>query len=119
MIYSVIPSALVTGSSRALGGGIALELARSGFSVAINYAGNREAAEEARKLCGKVAVSRDQKFELFQADIGSREQRERLLAEVFDSFGCIDALVNNAGMGPRSGPTSSRPRKNPSRSFSG
>jgi 3-oxoacyl-[acyl-carrier protein] reductase len=43
-------SALVTGASRGIGRGIALELARAGYRVAINYAGNAEAAAEALKL---------------------------------------------------------------------
>lgn len=96
-----IPVALITGASRGLGRGAALELARAGFSVAINYAGNLEAAGECRDLCRKAAPSKNQRFEIFQADIGVREQRDRLADEVFEAFGSVDALVNNAGMGPR------------------
>ncbi len=95
------PSALVTGASRGLGRGIALELARAGFSVAINYAGNLQAARECRELCLAAAPSPGQRFEIFQADIGDRDQRDRLADAVFDTFGGLDALVNNAGMGPR------------------
>lgn len=95
------PSALVTGASRGLGRGTALELARAGFSVAINYAGNRRAAEECRELCREAAPSKEQNFEIFQADVGSQDDRERMVAEVFHTFDGLDALVNNAGMGPR------------------
>ncbi len=101
MSYTGIPVALVTGGSRGLGRGVVLELAKSGFSVAIVYGGNREAAEESRRLCIETAPSKDQRFEIFQADIGSREQRERLVEQAFEAFGNVDALVNNAGMGPR------------------
>lgn len=95
------PVALVTGASRGLGRGIALELAKAGFSVAINYAGNQKAAEESRDLCEKAAPSKEQRFQIFQADIGNRQQRLRLPEAVFEYFGSLDALVNNAGMGPR------------------
>jgi NAD(P)-dependent dehydrogenase (short-subunit alcohol dehydrogenase family) len=101
MTANSIPTALVTGSSRGLGRGIARELAAAGFSVAINYAGNMKAAEESRDLCRKAAVSNEQEFEIFQADIGSKEQRDRLADDVFGRFGRLDALVNNAGIGPR------------------
>ncbi|MDR1933532.1 MAG: SDR family NAD(P)-dependent oxidoreductase, partial [Spirochaetales bacterium] len=67
-----IPSALITGASRGLGRGAALELAKAGFSLAINYAGNKEAAQECLKLCAGAAVKEKQKFEIFQADIGVR-----------------------------------------------
>jgi len=95
------PVALVTGASRGLGRGIALELSQAGFSVGINYAGNLKAAEETREACWQIAPSKTQRFEIFQADIGKREDRERLVREVWNAFGQIDALVNNAGMAPR------------------
>jgi len=43
--------ALITGASRGIGRGIALELAAEGFDVVINYAGNQAAAAETAKLC--------------------------------------------------------------------
>ncbi|MFA6366877.1 MAG: SDR family NAD(P)-dependent oxidoreductase, partial [Candidatus Hydrogenedentales bacterium] len=52
-----LPVALVTGSSRGLGRGIALELAAHGFSVAIHYSGNEDAAWETCSLCGAAAAS--------------------------------------------------------------
>ncbi|MCX7788830.1 MAG: 3-ketoacyl-ACP reductase [Spirochaetes bacterium] len=95
------PVALVTGASRGLGRGVALELAKAGFSVGINYAGNRKAAEETQAACREIAPSTDQQFEIFQADIGKREDRERLVTEAWSTFGYLDALVNNAGIAPR------------------
>ncbi|TVQ39054.1 MAG: 3-ketoacyl-ACP reductase [Spirochaetaceae bacterium] len=91
------PVALVTGASRGIGRGIALELAQKGYSVAINYAGNRKAAEETRAACAERG-GRD--CAVFQANIGSAADRARLVDEIWERFGTVDALVNNAGIGP-------------------
>jgi 3-oxoacyl-[acyl-carrier protein] reductase len=96
-----VPLILVTGASRGLGRGIALECARRGFSVAVNYAGNREAAEETVAQCGCLKKDGGQKFVALQADVGSKEDRPRLLRETLEAFGRIDAFVSNAGIGPR------------------
>jgi 3-oxoacyl-[acyl-carrier protein] reductase len=93
--------ALITGASRGIGRGIAVELARIGFSVAINYAGRRDAALECKKLCEKAAPRNARSsFEIFQADISKTPDRARLLTEVRGRFGWIDLLVNNAGVAP-------------------
>jgi 3-oxoacyl-[acyl-carrier protein] reductase len=93
--------ALVTGGSRGIGRGIAIELARCGFSVAINYSGRRDAARECKALCDKAAPrGAKTSFEMFQADISKGPDRARLLAEVRKRFGWIDLLVNNAGVAP-------------------
>jgi 3-oxoacyl-[acyl-carrier protein] reductase len=95
------PVVLITGASRGLGRGIAVHLAGLGFSVGIHYAGNRKAAEETLSLCAKRAGSQRQKFSIHQADVGVTADRERLVNEVLAECGRIDALVNNAGIGPR------------------
>jgi NAD(P)-dependent dehydrogenase (short-subunit alcohol dehydrogenase family) len=89
-------TALVTGASRGIGRGIAIELARAGCRVAINYAGNAEAAAEALKL---VKAAGGDGFTV-QADIGVAADRARLVAETVKAFGRIDLLVNNAGIAP-------------------
>ena len=94
------PVVLVTGSSRGLGRGIAEQLARRGFSVAINYASNAEAADETVSLCEAGRRSDDQQFRTFQADVANSDDRQRMLAEVLDGFGRLDCLVNNAGVAP-------------------
>ena len=94
------PVILVTGSSRGLGRGIALQLAGSGYSVAINYAGNKNAAEEALALCEAARQHDAQQFHAVQADVAKADDRQRLLAEVLDHFGRLDCLVNNAGVAP-------------------
>jgi 3-oxoacyl-[acyl-carrier protein] reductase len=98
-----IPVALVTGASRGIGRGIAVALARAGFAVAINYARNTEAAEEAMALCIEASPLDDPAgyFLTFQADISSGADRENLLAGLFETFGRVDHLVNNAGVAPK------------------
>jgi len=96
-----IPVVLVTGAGRGLGRGVALQLAAEGCSVAINYAGNRAAAEETVGLCQQAAQSPAQKFLPVQADISSKADRTRLVAETLQNLGRIDALVNNAGIAPK------------------
>lgn len=94
------PVILVTGSSRGLGRGIAQQLARRGYSVAINYASNAAAAQETLSLCEAVRKSDEQKFLAVQADVASGGDRERMLAEILAHFGRLDCLVNNAGVAP-------------------
>ena len=89
-------TALVTGASRGIGRGIAIELARAGFQVAINYAGNAAAAAEALQL---VKAAGGDGFTV-QADIAVAADRARLVAETVKAFGRIDLLVNNAGIAP-------------------
>lgn len=91
------PSALVTGASRGIGRGIAIELARAGYRVAINYAGNAEAAAEALKL---VQAAGGDGF-IVQGDVAVAEDRARLVSETVAQFGRIDLLVNNAGVAPK------------------
>ncbi len=101
------PTALVTGSSRGLGKGIALELAKAGWSVAIHYSGNKEAAELTARECAALAGSLASdglptaRFEVVQGDLADRDSRMGLAASVSELYGEIDALVNNAGIAPK------------------
>ena len=61
------PLALVTGASRGIGRGIALGLARAGWSVVINYAGNQAAARDTARDCAALAPAAQ--FPVIQADI--------------------------------------------------
>jgi NAD(P)-dependent dehydrogenase (short-subunit alcohol dehydrogenase family) len=89
--------ALVTGSSRGIGRGIALALAGRGWHIVINYRGNRQAAEETGVAVEKYGVT----GYLVQGDVAEKADRERLVDETLERFGRINLLVNNAGMGPR------------------
>jgi len=85
--------AVVTGASRGIGRAIALELARRGARVVVNYHRNAEAAAEvvaAIEAAGGQAIA-------VQADVGDFEQAAGLIQVALDAFGQIDILVNNAG----------------------
>ena len=89
--------AIVTGSSRGIGRGIALALAERAWNLVINYRSNRDAAEEARcelEALGASAL-------LVRADMANSADLEGLVQATLDRFGRIDLLVNNAGIAPR------------------
>ena len=91
--------ALVTGASRGIGRAIAIELARIGCDVMINYVSNQSAAEDARGQAKSIAPT-GTRVELSRADIADATDRERLIEETKASFGRLDFLVNNAGIAP-------------------
>jgi 3-oxoacyl-[acyl-carrier protein] reductase len=89
--------AIVTGSSRGIGRGIALSLAEKGWRIVINYRSNREAAEEAKQLveaAGGGAL-------IVQADMANQADLAKLVEATLAEYGRIDLLVNNAGVAPR------------------
>lgn len=89
--------ALVTGSSRGIGRGIAIALAEAGAAVAINYRERRDEAESAaaeiEALGGRAAI--------VQADVSQPDQVERMVATVTEALGAPTVLVNNAGVGTK------------------
>lgn len=86
--------ALVTGASRGIGKACALELAKSGFSVIINYAGNEEAANA---TVGEIkALGADAKAMKF--DVSDKVAVKESIQKIYEEFGRIDVLVNNAGI---------------------
>jgi 3-oxoacyl-[acyl-carrier protein] reductase len=87
--------ALVTGGSRGIGRAISVELARSGVDVAINFAGNKDAAIETQKLCRAVS---NKQIEIFQADVSNESGCQDLYKAVELKLGAPDILVNNAGI---------------------
>ncbi len=106
MSSSDIPSdlqgrtALITGASRGIGRGIAIQLARSGSNVIINYAGNQEAAQDTVNTCITEAENKGFtiKATMCQGNIGEAKDREALIEHAKSEHGRLDFLVNNAGI---------------------
>ena len=88
------PCCVVTGASRGLGRAIAVELARRGWSVCVNFRENRDAAAET--VAAVIAAGGD--VFRFQADVRDREAVNAMFEEVTRRWGRLDLLVNNAGI---------------------
>lgn len=86
--------ALVTGAARGIGHEIALELAREGASVAVNYAGSEA---KAQALADEIKTMGREAFAI-QADVSNSESVTGMVKETIDRFGRLDILVNNAGI---------------------
>jgi 3-oxoacyl-[acyl-carrier protein] reductase len=85
--------AVVTGASRGIGRGIALELAKRGATVVVNYQSSASAAEEVVN-----AITADGgKAMAFQADVSQEEGANAVIKAAIDAYGKIDILINNAG----------------------
>ena len=85
--------AVVTGGSRGIGRGIALELAKRGASIVVNYHSNAAAAEEVMQ---EITANGGQAIAV-QADVSNMDDAERLIKAALDTYEKIDILVNNAG----------------------
>jgi 3-oxoacyl-[acyl-carrier protein] reductase len=91
---STTKSAIVTGASRGIGRAVATRLARDGFAVVVNYAGNAVKAEEVVaeiKAAGGQAIA-------VQADVANAADVEHLFKQAMDSFSRINVVVNCAGI---------------------
>ena len=95
------PVAFITGASRGIGRGIAIELARSGYDIA----GNSRVLDSQNSESGILEVKQrvDESGAAFfpvQGDVSILDEHDRMIKTIIDHFGRIDLLVNNAGVAP-------------------
>jgi glucose 1-dehydrogenase len=90
-------TAIVTGASRGIGRATAIELARHGANVTVNYAVHRDEAEQVAceiEQLGRRALA-------FQGDVADRKRDAEMVAETVRAFGRLDILVSNAAFSIR------------------
>jgi 3-oxoacyl-[acyl-carrier protein] reductase len=92
-------STIVTGASRGIGRAVATRLARDGFAVVVNYAGNAAKAEE---VVAEIKANAGGQAIAVQADVANAADVERLFKVALDTFGGINVVVNCAGIMPLS-----------------
>src|SRR6056300_1090599 len=83
---------LITGGARGIGKATAIEFAKRGAIVGINYK-----SDDANALATKQLLSGTQ-HHLFKYDISIKEQQKELIDQFIHTYGTIDVLVNNAGI---------------------
>lgn len=86
--------ALVTGASKGIGAGIAIELAQDGASVAVNYSSSKKAADD---VVAKI-TAQGGKAVAVHGNLADPKAAKSVVAETVKAFGPIDILVNNAGI---------------------
>ena len=86
--------ALITGPSRGIGRAIAIELAKNGANIAINYNSNTKAAKETQRLVSKTGV----KSEIIKADVSKEKSIKLLIKQTEKKLGSIALLITNAGI---------------------
>lgn len=84
----------ITGATRGIGKAIALELAKEGYNIALNYRTENEALENLKKEISEIGVE----CYPVQGDVSKAEDSERMTKEIIEHFEQIDVLVNNAGI---------------------
>lgn len=86
--------ALVTGGSRGIGKACALELAKAGCDVVINYAGNVDAANQTVEELKALGSN----SEAYKFDVSNQAEVDESVAKIIEKYGRIDVLINNAGI---------------------
>jgi|TARA_B110000263_G_C15229519_1_gene473924 3-oxoacyl-[acyl-carrier protein] reductase len=88
-------NALITGSSKGIGRAIAIELAKQGVNIVINY--NRSHAE-AESLRLELIKDHEVKAEIIKGDVSKKDDCKNIVSKTIELYGSLDILVNNAGI---------------------
>lgn len=86
--------AVITGASRGIGREIALQFAKEGANIVLNYRSSEEEALELKKELDKLGSN----TLTIKADVSNFDEAENLIKEAKNTFGKVDILVNNAGI---------------------
>lgn len=88
--------AIITGASSGIGAGCAMELAKAGATVVVNYpvASTRDMAE---KVVATIAANGGSAI-AYKCDVSKEEEVTQMFADVIRQFGTVDILINNAGL---------------------
>ncbi len=86
---------LITGAAKGIGKAIALELAKNGYDIVINYLTSEEAAKELQK---KIREEYGVRCLAIRADVSKEEEVDRMVSEIEAETGGVDVLVNNAAV---------------------
>lgn len=87
-------TALITGASRGIGKGIAIEFAKQGANVAFTFNASVEAAKELEKELESFGI----KAKGYQSNAANFDAAQELVKQVLEDFGTIEVLINNAGI---------------------
>jgi len=96
MTHVSTKNVIVTGASRGIGRAVAIRLARDGFAVAVNYAGN---ATKAQEVVTEINSSNGHAIAI-QGDVANVSDVDSLFKKTIDAFGGINVVVNCAGIMP-------------------
>lgn len=86
--------ALVTGGTTGIGKAVAIELAKKGFDLAVNYYIGEEEAEKTISELKQLGIN----AKAFQADVSDYSQVEVLIKDIITEFGTLNVVINNAGI---------------------
>lgn len=86
---------LITGASRGIGKATAIEFAKKGYNVVINYVSNDVAATNLKSF---IVENYDVDVMLYKCDVSCEEEVKEMVNDIINNFGQIDVLVNNAGI---------------------
>lgn len=87
-------TAIITGATRGIGRGVAVEFAKQGANIAFTYSSSVDAANTLEKELNALGI----KAKGYQSNAAEFETAQELAKEVLKEFGTIDILVNNAGI---------------------